>query len=206
MRLKCEEEHRISWTSSPRLPNRKLLVDYRLAHAALTTGLHAVQYQRFISVSGIDNIRYRTLDGIVDEISQVSKVLVDDSTQEALRCEMLDNTLDDINPRTDMTDARRGWRMNSKDTNVMCIGLKTHRVLKAIHVTRQEETCAQKHEIYGTRKIYEYFESCEDGCGVDLGVHSHDRNMSVNKIIREEQLTTLNQNDNDMQLKPSQKK
>ena len=70
-----------------------------------------------------------------------------------------------------MTDARYGWRKNSKDTNVVCIGLKTHRVLKAIHVTRQEETCAQKHEIYRTRKIYEYFESCEDGCAVDVGVH-----------------------------------
>ena len=96
-----------------------------------------------------------------------------------------------------MTDARHGWRKNSKDTNVVCIGLKTHRVLKAIHGTRLEEIFAQKHEIYETRKIYEYFESCEHGCGVDVGVHCHDRNMSVNKLIREEQPTTLNQNDTD---------
>ena len=91
MRLECEEEHRISWTSSPRLPNGKLLVDYRLAHAALTTGLLPVQYERFSSVRGIGHIGYRTLDGIVDEISQVSNVLADDPTQEALRCEILEN-------------------------------------------------------------------------------------------------------------------
>ena len=90
------------------------------------------------------------------------KVLADDSTQKALGCGILENSLNDINPRIDiMTDARHGWRKNSKDTNVVCIGLKTHRVLKAIHGTRLEEIFAQKHEIYETRKIYEYFESCD---------------------------------------------
>ena len=91
MRLECEEKHRIPWTLSPRFPNAKLLVDYRLAHAALTTGLLPVQYEQFSSVRGIGHIGYRTLDSIVDEISQVSKVLADDSTQEALRCEILEN-------------------------------------------------------------------------------------------------------------------
>ena len=54
MRFECEEELRISWTASPRLPKGKLLVDYRLAHGALTTGLLPVQYERFSSVSGIN--------------------------------------------------------------------------------------------------------------------------------------------------------
>ena len=95
-----------------------------------------------------------------------------------------------------MTEARHGWRKNSKDTNVVCIGLKNYCVLKAIHFTRQEETCAQKHEMYGTRKIYEYFESCKDGCGVDVRLWKN----SYGKNNQQRTKTT-----HGMQLKPSQK-
>ena len=35
-----------------------------------------------------------------------------------------------------LTDARHGCRRNAKDTNVVCIGNQTHKVLREEHVTR----------------------------------------------------------------------
>jgi hypothetical protein len=38
-----------------------------------------------------------------------------------------------------MTDARHGWRKNAKDTSVVAIGEKTHKVLKCEHVTKTDD-------------------------------------------------------------------
>ena len=52
-----------------------------------------------------------------------------------------------------MTDARHGWRRNAKDTDVVCIGENTHKVLNLQHVTRREEPSSQKHELVGSKRI-----------------------------------------------------
>lgn len=38
-----------------------------------------------------------------------------------------------------LTDARNGFRKNSKDTNVVCIGNATHKVIREEHVTRTDD-------------------------------------------------------------------
>ena len=43
--------------------------------------------------------------------------------------------------------------------------------------------CAQKHELLGTQRIYDYLERHENG-SVSVRVHSHDRNMSVQSWVR----------------------
>jgi hypothetical protein len=40
-----------------------------------------------------------------------------------------------------MTDARHGWHNNAKDTSVVAIGEKTHKVLKCEHVTKNRRSC-----------------------------------------------------------------
>ena len=89
-----------------------------------------------------------------------------------------------------ITDARHGWRKNAKDTIVVTVGEKSHKVLLHIHVTKLEDHCTQRHERLGTEKAYEYFEQE----GVQIAVHSHDRNLSINKLVKSKQ-DTINQND-----------
>ncbi|CAC5386239.1 unnamed protein product [Mytilus coruscus] len=72
-----------------------------------------------------------------------------------------------------MTDARHGWRKNAKDTSVVAIGEKMHK----------------RHEKLGTQRIYNYL----DDNDVKVGIHSHDRNMSINKFVRDSDV--VNQND-----------
>ena len=89
-----------------------------------------------------------------------------------------------------MTDARHGWRKNAKDSSVVVLGDKTHKVLQCIHVTKADDIVSQRHELKGTQRIYENFES-ED---VTIKVHTHDRNLSINKLVKLRPMTT-NQND-----------
>jgi hypothetical protein len=49
-----------------------------------------------------------------------------------------------------LTDARHGCRRNAKDTNVVCIGNATHKVLWEEHVTKDDDMCTQQHELIGT--------------------------------------------------------
>ena len=90
-----------------------------------------------------------------------------------------------------MTDARHGWRKNAKDTSVVAIGEETHIVLSCEHVTKTDDNVTQKHERFRTEKIYQHLKNQS----VAVGVHAHDRNLSINKFIREE-CDSGSQNDN----------
>jgi hypothetical protein len=86
-----------------------------------------------------------------------------------------------------MTDARHGWRKNSKDTSVVALGEQTHKVMDCVHITKSQDKVAQRHERLGTQNIYENMESKN----VSIKIHSHDRNMAVNKFVKETQFTTI---------------
>ncbi|KAG0435802.1 hypothetical protein HPB47_018316 [Ixodes persulcatus] len=89
------------------------------------------------------------------------------------------------------TDARHACRKNSYHTDVIALGQETHKIVGIVHVTKNDEISSQKHEVVGTKKLYEYF----DSKGIELKDHAHDRNTSVNKIIRERNGNTTNTND-----------
>ena len=88
------------------------------------------------------------------------------------------------------TDARHGWRKNSKDTSVVALGKETHKVIGHEHITKEDDSVSQRHELLGTKRLYDHFEKE----GVGIRVHAHDRNQSINKFIRET-TTATNQND-----------
>ena len=72
----------------------------------------------------------------------------------------------------------------------MAIGEKPHKVLQCVHITKQDDLVSQGHETKGTERIYQYFTDKD----VSVKVHTHDRNMSVNKMVKNANFT-LNQND-----------
>ena len=72
------------------------------------------------------------------------------------------------------TDARHACRKNSFHTDV-ALGYSTHRVVHYEHVTRRDEPSSQKHEAYGTRKMYESF----DARGIKVSILIHINNIST---------------------------
>ena len=61
--------------------------------------------------------------------------------------------------------------------------MESHKVLRVETVTRTDEPCAQKHELLGTQRIYDYLERQENG-KVSVRVRCHDRNMSLQSWMR----------------------
>jgi hypothetical protein len=98
--------------------------------------------------------------------------------------------LDGINIHV-ITDAWHGWRKNAQDTSVVTIGERSHKVLNCVHVTKVDDPVSQRHEIIGTRKIYDDLENRD----ISVNIHTHDRNMAINKFVREQEHEfTCNQN------------
>ena len=54
--LSCARNHRYTWPTSPALPNGKRLVDSKIAHAYVTSGLLPNQYDRFTKEASIGTI------------------------------------------------------------------------------------------------------------------------------------------------------
>ena len=90
-----------------------------------------------------------------------------------------------------ITDARHSTWRNSKYTDVVCIGYDSHKVIEHVVVRREDDPCSQRHEMYGTKVMYEKFDTQD----IKIRRHGHDRNASVNKFVREKRTNTTNQND-----------
>ncbi|XP_070552745.1 uncharacterized protein [Ptychodera flava] len=90
-----------------------------------------------------------------------------------------------------MSDARHATRKNSRQSDVIFLGDRTHKCLYKSCVTKDDDNCTQRHEMIGVRRFYEW----ADENVVPVAIHAHDRNASVNKFLREERPHTRNSND-----------
>jgi len=189
--------HKYTWSSSPKLPdNKTYLANVRVQHGLIFSGMLPVHYMRFVTSAGIGLIGPKTRRQFLNNYQDFIHAEYKSSIEEALRQEI--DTYDSIQEQSEspssidiMTDARHGWRKNAKDTSVVAIGDHCHKVLQCVHVTKAEDHVTQRHEKLGTQQIYEYIESK----GVNIRVHAHDRNMAINKMVREHSPTVINQND-----------
>ena len=190
--LKCsnkETPHVFSWSSSPYLPNKEYLVNCRVNHGLICSGMLPADYKRFANGAGIGVISNEKRATFFNSHSKFIQEEYNYSTdiavlQEIASYEELDSKIDI------MSDARHGWRKNAKDSSVVAIGEKTHKVIRCEHVTKTMDPVSQRHERLGTEKIYNYLHDKD----VTVNVHCHDRNLSINKFIRENTEAT-NQND-----------
>ncbi|CAC5417872.1 unnamed protein product [Mytilus coruscus] len=121
------------------------------------------------------NINQNEMDmSIIDAISEErSKTIPFDN---------VDNVQMNCNSVDIMTDARHACRKNSFNSDITALGQITHKVLSYQHVTKRLERCSQKHELYGTKKLYEDLESKT----VNVRCHSHDRNSSISSFIEKD--------------------
>jgi len=189
-RLKCTRDahHSYLWSSSPYLPNDEYLVNHRINHGLMCSGLLPIHYTRFVNGAGIGSINKEKRKLFTKTYLPSIKEEYDESLEDALLYET--GQYEHLSGINIMTDARHGWRKNAKDTSVVAIGDKGHKVLVCEHVTKSEDPVSQRHEKLGTNNIYKYF----DEQNVSINVHTHDRNLSINKLVRETGFTG-NQND-----------
>lgn len=187
--LKSKQTHiPIHWSSSPPLKDN-FLVNFRMVHAYLCSGLLPVQYEKICDFSVIGKTSKRFREHFYTLYAECVKDTLNSSIENALEEEIrLDNGEKFVDI---LTDARHACRKNSFHTDVTALGQTTHKVISYQHITKEEESCSQKHELVGTKKIYEEF----DSKNIKIKVHSHDRNSSVSKFITTENPETVDSYD-----------
>jgi hypothetical protein len=79
-------------------------------------------------------------------------------------------------------------RKNSYHSDIVAVGQLGHKVIHIEHVTKEQEPSSQRHEAYGTRRMYESLTAH----GVTVRDHAHDRNTTVNKDIKERGINNSN--------------
>ena len=179
--LRCEDGHKLLWPSSPYIGDR-YLANCRMAHGYLISGILPNQYCRIAEAAGIGKLGDDYVAKFFNTYKDCVKTLAKESCKDALYDEIvLYPEMDGINI---LTDARHGTRRNSRYTDVVCIGAESHKVLCVKTISREDERCAQKHELLGTQKIYRHLKKQDNG-SVHVRVHCHDRNMSVQSWVRD---------------------
>ena len=94
-------------------------------------------------------------------------------------------------PISILTDARHGWRKNSRQTDVVCLGAEHKRIISIQTVTHSDDPVAQRHERIGTVRIHDDLAQR----AVSICKHCHDNNASINKLVREQHPEVINQLD-----------
>lgn len=183
-----EKSHSYLWSSSPYLPNEEYLVNHRINHGFFSSGLLPVHYTRFVNAAGIGCITKDKRGKFFQRYKQHAESECVSSVEQGINNEIASyEELDGINI---MSDARHGWRKNSKDTTVVALWERTHQVMDCEHITKAMDRVAQRHERLGTEIIYNNLADKN----VSIKIHAHNRNMAVNKFVKDTHFTT-NQND-----------
>ncbi|XP_077862653.1 LOW QUALITY PROTEIN: uncharacterized protein LOC144344647 [Saccoglossus kowalevskii] len=200
LHFKCyitsSSHHSLPLHSSSTLPNGKLLVNYRMLHAVTTSGIRDERYTKFCEAANIGVIgraykqTFKYYIIINAPIMLIISTLAEESRNDALLQEIAydDNRRGGIDV---MSDARHSTRKNAKQSEIVFLGDRTHKCIYKTVVTRNDDTCSQRHEMAGVRRFYQW----ADNKDVPIIVHAHDRSMSVNKFLGDERQDTINAND-----------
>jgi hypothetical protein len=141
------------WTSSAPLKN-DYEINHKMVHAYLCGGIRAVQYEHFCKFARIGETTRYFRKNMINVYSNAVEAVKTRGVNAAMDLELVSSNDHKLSI---ITDARHGCRKNSFHTDMVAIGYATHRVIHYEHVTKDDERCSQKHEVYGCRKMYESF-------------------------------------------------
>lgn len=178
----CQDGHTLHWSSSEAIGNQ-YEVNYRIMLAYLCSGITPVQYERFADFADVGKLTEHFRAKFLIVMHPTMELLKRQSIYQARAEEM---ALSGCNTITIMTDARHACRKNSHHTDHVSLGMKTHKVVDIQHVNKTDDRVSQRHETIGVSRMYDDF----DKCNINVDVHVHDNNASINKAIRSRVGTT----------------
>ena len=120
--------------------------------AIFTSGMLPVQYRKFCEAANLGVLGDKSIAEMQKTYGEVVEKLIVTSQDDALLEEMAATSLkcEGVAEGIDiLTDARHCWRKNARFSDIVCIGDKTHKVLKVETVSKEDKRCSQKHELLG---------------------------------------------------------
>lgn len=179
LKYKCQNGHNKKIVTSSVL-GEFYTTNCLLFVAFACSGMLKVQFEKFVRFSNIGSYHVETFKKVIVAFGAIVGLLKIESIHEVIYNETIIE--DNVKKICIETDARHACRKNSVHSDVVALGSRTHKIVSIVHVTKKDEPSSQKHELYGTKKIYEDLKDR----GLVVNDHAHDRNTSVNKFIREE--------------------
>ena len=176
----CRNKHKTKWFSSSETGGNFIL-NYRMYLAFTCSGILPVQFDKLCKFANLGTMSQRLSTSMQDTFRIPIEAAAELSMAKALSEELAktgDNNRIDI-----MADARHPCRTNSHRTDVPALGQLSHKVVAYAHVTRNEDPATQRHETLGVKKLFNYFREKN----VKIGNIAHDRNISVNKYVKEKE-------------------
>lgn len=188
---KCECGHVLSWNSSSDLRDRGFLVNERMYLASIASGIIPAQYKKFSQFGCIGTVSNSDLAEKLPRFAGIVSFLQRHSTNSALAEERVKGDDQDVveGTITVMTDARHACRKNSYNTDHVTIGQMTHKVLDIQHITKEDDVVSQRHEHLACSRMYEAM----DDKGIAISEHVHDRNTSINKLVKARGIRNVNE-------------
>lgn len=100
--------------------------------------------------SYFDNIT----DLYCDQINKLAEESINEAINEEVTSALLqaDNE-DNYRGISILSDARHGWRKNAKQSDIVALGMDTHKVVGAITVTHDDDPVSQRHELIGAKRL-----------------------------------------------------
>ena len=178
--MKCLRKHSLKWSSSSTIvpDTKEFNVNHRMMLSYLASGMTSIQFERFSNFSRFGQLSDHFRKTSVGKFSAICENLRKQSVYGA-RAE--ESSLSTNGAISIMTDARHHCRKNSYHTDHIAIGLRTHKVLDIQHINREDDICTQRHEAVGFDRMYQNL----DESNLEVAVHVHDRNMTINKRLRD---------------------
>lgn len=187
----CAAGHTYKWNTSSYVhgSRAKYTVNCRLTHAFYSSGIIPATYKRFCDAACIGYLRNDQRNSVATEYEEAVNQQYEESVEEAL---VLETAMGEAEEGISlMSDARHGTRKNAMDTSVVTIGDKSHHVISHEHITKEDDPVTQRHEYVGTeRTLNRLIEK-----NININIWTHDRNMSVNSLLKNSKEGIISQND-----------
>ncbi|CAC5424311.1 unnamed protein product [Mytilus coruscus] len=122
-RMKCESSHTFLWSSSPYMQNKEYLslVNNRVQHGLICSGMLTSHYTKFVDGAGIGKINKEKRNKFFNSYENHIQTEYHKSTTTALLEESASYYDDKFGEIDILTDARHGWRKNAKDASIVAI-------------------------------------------------------------------------------------
>jgi hypothetical protein len=117
------------------------------------SGMLPSHYSKFVDGAGIGKINKEKCNKFFKSYDKNIQQEYDKSTETALLEESASYYDEKFGEIDILTDARHGWRKNGKDSSIVAIGEKTHKVLSCQHVVSQRHERGPKKSMSRLRVI-----------------------------------------------------
>ncbi|XP_078365651.1 uncharacterized protein LOC144649932 isoform X2 [Oculina patagonica] len=158
--VRCQRNHEVVWFSSP-ITNSKFLINLRMIHGFLSSGLTETQYRGFMEAASLGSVEHTYLDTVVNKLGYSASVteMYENSLAQARM--KVQRSADYMAQNGDViiTDARHDSSRSAQHTTVTAISYQNKRVIGTVNWSKKDLASAQSREVPMTKELIHQLEA-----------------------------------------------